>query len=66
MNQRERIEPIAKKKIDSIIILDFVTFLPCLAHLSLVTAKIMITMLYRIILLIFISFSDIDFCALDN
>lgn len=52
-----------KKKIDSTTIFGFVTFLPCLVHLSLVTITIIITMLYRIILPKLAPFGDIDICA---
>ena len=50
----------AIKKIDSTTIFGFVTFLPCLVHLSLVTITIIITMLYRIILPKLAPFGDID------
>ncbi len=46
MESKITIELKAKKKMDSTINFGFVTFLPCLVHLSLVRITIAITMLY--------------------
>jgi hypothetical protein len=51
---------------DSTINFGFVTFLPCLVHLSLVRIRITITMLYSVILPISIPYSGNDFCASDR
>jgi hypothetical protein len=66
MDSKITIELKAKYKMDSTIIFAFVTFLPCLVHLSLVRIRIMITMLYSIILPILIPYSVNDFCASDR
>ena len=47
---------------DSTIIFGFVTFLPCLVHLSLVRITITIAMLYSIILTILTPYGANDFC----
>ena len=51
---------------DSTIIFGFVTFLPCLVHLSLVRITITIAMLYSIILTILTPYGANDFCASDS
>lgn len=54
---------------DSTIILGFVTFLPCLIHLSLVRITIMIAMLYMLYrksLSILTPYGANDFCASDT
>jgi hypothetical protein len=67
MESKITIELKAKYKMDSTIIFGFVTFLPCLVHLSLVRIRITITTLYSIILPILIpSYSANDFCASDR
>jgi hypothetical protein len=51
---------------DSAIIFGFVTFLPCLVHLSLVRITITIAVLYSIILPTLIPYGANDFCASDR